>query len=366
MSFERLDLNTSEINTAAARAAEVLKAGGIVIYPTETVYGVGVDATNQAAVDRVLRYKSRREGKPLSVAVTDSEMAERYVTLNDQARSLYARFLPGPVTVVSESNGTVADGVASEFDTLGIRIPDHELILEITRQFDGGFTATSANASGKKRPYTVEDILEELTPEQIDMIDLILDAGKLPPNEPSTVIDTTLSTPVTVRGNSTGEALELTSHAPLETRSIAGRQLLQHWDAIKERGLIVGLSGPLGAGKTEFTKGAAEFLQIEDTITSPTYSYHIEYDFTRHNVHGALHHLDLWKIDDPAVLERLELNRLFGPNQVVIIEWWQQGGDLIQQYVESASPSPVLLEIDIQPDEHNEHREINISVQSDT
>ncbi len=369
MNFERIDLSQTDTAVAAARAAATLAAGGIVIYPTETVYGVGVDATNQAAIDRVLQYKSRREGKPLSVAVTDGTMADRYVHRNEQARSLYKRFLPGPITVVSKSRGVVANGVASEFDTLGIRIPDHELILEIARQFDGGFTATSANASGKKRPYSVEDILEELTPAQIDMIDLILDAGTLPPNEPSSVIDTTLSTPVTVRSGSIGkklfpdsnDTLTLTSTSPTETRTIAGRQLLQHWDALKTRGLVIGLTGPLGAGKTEFTKGAADFLQIEATITSPTYSYHLEYDFKRHDVPGTLHHLDLWKIDDPAVVERLDLSSLIGPRQVTIVEWWQQGASVLREKIEALETAPVFLAVDIAPDTEDDTRAITIT-----
>src|SRR3989304_1221808 len=96
------------------RAVKVLKTGGLVIYPTETCYGAGVDATNQKSVAKVLKYKTRREGKPLSIAVTDQKMASRYVKLNATAKNLYKQFLPGPLTVVSAGKHRVASGVESE------------------------------------------------------------------------------------------------------------------------------------------------------------------------------------------------------------------------------------------------------------
>ena len=119
------DSNTSEIINQACHA---LKAGGIVIYPTETVYGLGVDATNQKAVNKLLRYKTRREGKPISIVVTNKEMAAKYIKLNNQARKIIDRMLPGPYTVVANSLNKLAKGIRSEYGTLGIRIPDHKLI----------------------------------------------------------------------------------------------------------------------------------------------------------------------------------------------------------------------------------------------
>jgi len=104
---------------------------------------------------------------------------------------------------------------------------------------------------------------------------LVIDAGELPPNEPSTVIDTTLSTPLTVRGNmfSHKNNLVLISCSDQETIDIAGKFLLKYWDEIKNRGLVIGLNGELGAGKTMFAKGIGQFLKIPQLITSPTYTY---------------------------------------------------------------------------------------------
>ncbi|MCX6816586.1 MAG: L-threonylcarbamoyladenylate synthase, partial [Candidatus Beckwithbacteria bacterium] len=134
-------------------AVKVLQADGLVIYPTETCYGAGVDATNQTAVNKLLCYKTRREGKPLSVAVTDIQMAARYVKLNPTAKNLYQKFLPGPLTVVSAGKHQVGSGIESETGTLGVRIPHYPLIIKIINQLGRPVTATSANVSYQPRPY---------------------------------------------------------------------------------------------------------------------------------------------------------------------------------------------------------------------
>lgn len=337
-----ITLANHDQNHVVAEAVATLQAGGLILFPTETTYGAGVDATNPAAVDTLLAYKSRREGKPLSIAVTDKNMASEYVLINDSANTLYDRFLPGPVTVVSKGLGKVAAGVESEFGTLGVRIPDYELVLKIVAALGKPLTATSANGSGNKRPYSIDDALSQLSEKQKSLIDLIIDAGTLPPNPPSTVIDTTLSTPVTMRqgaianevasqagttnqpGSTSPGTLRLTSNSETETKAIAGKLLLKNWDLIKKSGLLIGLDGSLGVGKTIFTKGVAEFLQINDTLTSPTYTYIQEYDFERHGVVGKLFHLDVWKIDSAEQFTKLAFESLLGPNNVVVVEWWQQ------------------------------------------
>lgn len=325
-----LNLTDTPMQTVIAQTISVLERGGLVIFPTETTYGAGVDATNPQAVEKLLTYKSRREGKPLSIAVTSAEMAEKYVELNEQARTLYKQFLPGPVTVVSKSKDTVAPGVASEFGTVGVRIPDYALLLELLTAYEKPITATSANGSGQKRPYSIQDIFDNISDKQKNLIDLVLDAGTLPTNPPSTVIDTTLSTPVTLRAgeikvdSASDTTHYLTSETEAETKSIAGRLLLKHWDSVSRTGIVIGLDGPLGAGKTVFTKGIAEFLQITETLTSPTYTYIEEYAFQRHSTKGTLYHLDMWKVDSGEVFEKLEIFENLKPNTVTVIEWWSQ------------------------------------------
>lgn len=348
-----LDIKSLSQEAVIAETMAVLAAGGLIIFPTETTYGAGVDATNQAGVDKLLAYKSRREGKPLSIAVTDQTMAEKYVELNDQAKALYKQFLPGPVTVVSLSKNTVAKGVASEFGTVGVRIPAYPLMLELLKKYGNPITATSANGSGQKRPYSLTDIFDNLSEKQKSLIDLVLDAGTLPENPPSTVIDTTLSTPVTLRQGDiavaetmpTEKGITLQSKTEEETKHIAGRLLLKHWDDLQKGALVIGLNGPLGAGKTVFTKGLAEFLQIDEPLTSPTYTYMEEYEFRRHSTQGSLIHLDMWKIDSEELFKRLLLTQLLRPQTIMVFEWWSQVAPYFQEYLVEQNIPLITVEI---------------------
>ena len=352
-------LKTKEhsLDIVVQRAREVLAAGGLIVFPTETTYGAGVDATQQSAVDKLLNYKSRREGKPLSIAVVDQAMAEVYVELNDSAKRLYQRFLPGPVTVVSTSNGIVAQGVASEYGTLGVRIPAYPLVINIVKALGKPMTATSANGSGEKRPYTVQDIFDGLSEKQKSLIDLVIDAGELPPNPPSTVIDTTLDTPVIFRqGDITleGSSAELTTFSSAgeeQTQEIAQRVMLKHWNNVTASGLVIALQGSLGVGKTIFVKGVAKFLGITETITSPTYVYAREYEFTRHKQHGALHHFDLWRIEKPEMIDHLGLKELFGSNRVIAVEWPSLADQKLKALAQNAGSTYLEVEITEVPNE---------------
>lgn len=328
-----ISIKTTSKEKIIDTVVQTLSKGGLVIFPTETTYGAGVDATNQKAVDKLLSYKTRREGKPLSIAVTDKKMAEEYVFLNNSASQMYDTFLPGPFTVISKSKGRTANGVESEFATLGVRIPDYPLVLEFLFKFKKPMTATSANSSGKRRPYKIDDLLNNLSGKQKDLIDLIVDVGELPHNKPSTIIDTTMSTPMTLRqGDLNVEGLVkieesevgFVSKSETETKDIAKRLILKNWNDVKQPGLVIGLDGDLGVGKTIFTKGIAEFLQIDDVITSPTYSYINEYDYVRYGFKGRFYHLDVWKINTEEELERLDFFNIIKPRNVIVVEWWNQ------------------------------------------
>lgn len=318
----------AEIAQLIDKAIAVIKDGGLVIYPTETTYGIAADPHNQQAIDKLLQYKSRREGKPLSIAVSQQTMAERYVIINQQAQNFYQRFLPGPYTVISQLKKTanIDKRVASEFATLGIRIPDYPFLLKLIDKLGHGITATSANASNKKRPYQISDVLDNLSNKQKGLIDLIIDVGPLPKNEPSVVIDTTLSTPLALRGQlpKNSEYTEFNSQSENETQDLAMRLIMKNWNRLKKAGLLFGLSGELGMGKTIFAKGIAKFLTIKEEITSPTYSYLNEYDFQREGCQGTFYHLDAWKIDQKQELLLLKIDQLLQANNVVLIEWWDR------------------------------------------
>jgi len=176
---------------ALTLALQCLEKGGILIYPTETAYGVGVDATNKYAVDKVLKFKKRPEGKAISIGVSSHKMALKYVHINKTAQNLYDNFLPGALTVISKSKNMVDSRLESNKNTLGIRIPNYKFLLDLIQKLGKPITTTSANSSGKKTPYTIKDITDNLNQKQLKLIDLIIDAGDLAHNPPSTVIDTT-------------------------------------------------------------------------------------------------------------------------------------------------------------------------------
>jgi tRNA threonylcarbamoyl adenosine modification protein YjeE len=271
-------------------------------------------------------------------------MAEQYVEVNAVAKNLYENFLPGPLTVVSKSLGTVAKGVESETGTLGVRIPDYQLVLDIVTALGKPITATSANASYKKRPYAVEDILNNISTKQQNLISLILDAGQLPKREPSTVVDTTLNQEVVLRqGNiKLTPVLERTTHSPEETQALGIELLNKYKHYFGYKSVIFALQGELGAGKTEMTKGIAKVLGIKDTINSPTFIIEKEYnietvpDSYLSEKKPMLYHIDTWRLFDGAELKQLGFFDQVSKGNVFSIEWADKVTELFERISEDA------------------------------
>lgn len=331
-----------------SRAVKVFQAGGLVIYPTETVYGAGVDATNPEAVKKLSGYKSRPFGKPYSVAVADQKMAEKYVELNATAKNLYRQFLPGPMTIISKlklsgssnhsnhSNHFLSPGVASETGTLGIRISSHPLVTAIVRKLGRPVTATSANQVWGKRPYQISDIISNISGKKKLLIDLIIDAGGLPRNEPSTVIDTTLDDRVVLRQGDIklNNKNQILSRSAENTQNFA-KEMWQKYEKFKGgRAIVFALEGQLGAGKTQFVKGLARAMGIKNEVTSPTFNLinHYPLLFTPY----SLLHLDAWRLESSAELESLGFAKNISDKSVVAIEWADRVADAIRRYHEEA------------------------------
>ena len=157
-------------------AVRVLSRDGLVVYPTETVYGLGADALSEDAVMRVYEAKNRPVSKPISVAVSDMEMLDAVAVVDDAARAFIKRFLPGPVTVVLPEILTGGTGL------IGVRWPDHEIALAIISRLDTPITSTSANIS---------DDIPPTRPEEVSVPhDYLVDGGELS-GTPSTVVDLT-------------------------------------------------------------------------------------------------------------------------------------------------------------------------------
>lgn len=170
-------------DTDLRRAADAIRAGDLVVYPTETVYGLGADALDPEAVAAVFEAKNRSRDKPLSFAFPNVEAAQEYVEASDVERAFMDEFLPGPVTVVCAKDSTVPDVLTAGRDRVGVRIPDHELALALLDRV-APVTATSANVSGRPSVTDPADLGEDL----LVAVATVLDAGETPGTE-STVVD---------------------------------------------------------------------------------------------------------------------------------------------------------------------------------
>lgn len=181
-------------------ATQVLMCGGIIIYPTDTCYGVGVNALDKNAVKKLYELKGRDFSKPTHVVVKDWNMIKLLTIPNAIAMKLYKKFLPGPLTIVLSKNANlVPDILTGGAQTLGVRILSNLVTQSISDLVPFPYTTPSANKTGKPAPYSVDEVKKVLDVEQVD---LILDAGKLPLNKPSTLINLSISPPTILREGS--------------------------------------------------------------------------------------------------------------------------------------------------------------------
>jgi L-threonylcarbamoyladenylate synthase len=179
-------LASPESQNAIARAAEVLRAGGTVALPTETVYGLAANALDRAAVEKIFIAKERPSWDPVIVHVADESMVEGLVTaVPDAARALMAAFWPGPLTLLLPRSPAVPDIVTAGRPLVGVRMPAHGAALEVIRQAGVPLAAPSANRFGHVSPTTAAHVLEDLD----GRIDAVLDAGPTARGLESTVID---------------------------------------------------------------------------------------------------------------------------------------------------------------------------------
>lgn len=195
------------------RAAQYLKAGHLVAFPTETVYGLGADATNADAVARIYKVKGRPADHPLIVHLADmQDISEWAAEIPDYAIALARTFWPGPMTLIFHRTELAKDFITGGQETVGLRVPDHTLALALLQEFKKiggkGLAAPSANRFGQLSPTTAEAVREELG-EYLDSSDVILDGGSSSVGVESTIIDCTGTNPRILRpGAITAEMVE--------------------------------------------------------------------------------------------------------------------------------------------------------------
>jgi L-threonylcarbamoyladenylate synthase len=166
------------------RLGAILRAGGVVAYPTETFYGLGALARDAAALARLASAKGRPEGKPLPLVVADEAMAEEVAVMGPVARRLAGRFWPGPLTLVLPARAGLPLPITGGTGTVGLRVPGSEVARALCRAAGGPIVSTSANPAGAPPPASVA----ALDPALAARIDGVLDAGATPGGRPSTVV----------------------------------------------------------------------------------------------------------------------------------------------------------------------------------
>ncbi|UCF49799.1 MAG: threonylcarbamoyl-AMP synthase [Thermoplasmatales archaeon] len=169
-----------------SKAITALKSGNIVVYPTDTLYGLGADIYNVKAVRKIFQIKKRSFDNPLSVAISDISELEKIAFLNETSRRLARAFLPGRLTLILKKRSIIPDIVTAGLENVAVRIPDNKVALELLSEF-GPLTATSANIHGKKTPDIIKKISMQFKKEDISVY---LDIGKLD-GKPSTIVDAT-------------------------------------------------------------------------------------------------------------------------------------------------------------------------------
>jgi len=203
--------------TDIARAVALLRAGELVAFPTETVYGLGANAANPAAVAKIFAAKGRPADHPLIVHVADATQLDRWaIDIPAAATQLAAAFWPGPLTLILKRHPGVPNAVTGGQDTIGLRVPNHPLALQLLSEFGGGLAAPSANRFGRISPTTAAHVGDELG----DRVSLILDGGPCAVGIESTIVDLSGDAPRVLRPGmisaaQIGEALG----APLKSES---------------------------------------------------------------------------------------------------------------------------------------------------
>jgi L-threonylcarbamoyladenylate synthase len=183
-----------------ADAVAALRAGRLAVLPTETVYGLGADASRPSAVARVYAVKGRPADHPLIVHVADAGALDRWAAaVPDYASRLAAAAWPGPLTLVLPRASAAGDHVTGGQDTVALRVPDHPLTLQVLSSFGGGVAAPSANRFGRVSPTTVRHVLAELAAALVPGQDVVLDGGPCGVGVESTIVDCTGPAPVLLR-----------------------------------------------------------------------------------------------------------------------------------------------------------------------
>ncbi len=310
---------------------EILKSGGLVVFPSDTVYGLLVDATNKKAVEKLVNFKNRPPGKPISVFVSGFSMMKKIVFVDEKQEKILKQILPGPYTIVLKSKNKVDPLLISEKNTLGVRYVDFPYIIDLVKKFKKPITATSANLANQPPHHSIETFLKTLSGKKKSFIDLIVDFGKLKKNKPSTVLDLSADEIKVLREGDFNffKSKTFISVSEKQTKSIAKNFISKKISS--NQSLVFIIEGELGVGKTVFIKGIGEFFQIKNII-SPTFVVYYEYQL-KNQPFSKLIHADLYNLKDKEEFKYLHLEKyLEKEKNILCIEWGEKIGEIFESF----------------------------------
>lgn len=198
MKIITLDLNKDN-SRAIDEVVAVLELGGVIIYPTDTLYGIGGNALDEKAIKKVFEIKNRPLSKPLPMIIRDIRWAKELAYIKQRDEEVLGKVWPGRVTAVLQKKEIIPDILTSGHKTIGMRIPDYKLLDDILRKFGYPLVSTSANISGEEPTNDINEIIEVFSKKWTNQPDLIIDVGILPKSDPSTIVDLTTDKPKILR-----------------------------------------------------------------------------------------------------------------------------------------------------------------------
>lgn len=291
--------------------------------PSDTVYGLLADATNEFAVKKLLAFKNRPSGKPVSVFVSDIQSINTVANVSNRELQLIHTMLPGPFTIILNTKHTVCHDLESERGTIGVRVPLYTFINEICVRFGKPITATSANISGKKPHYRLTSLLSQISQVKKDLLDLVVDAGQLPRNKPSTVVDLTgEDIRILRKGDITVVGTQVfISDSARDTQKLARYVIRKYIDKYQNHSkpLIFLFEGEMGAGKTAFVQGMGQELGISD-IVSPTYVISYEYRLMN-QIYNNFVHYDLYNLIESNEFDHIGITDYLSNKNIIAVEW---------------------------------------------
>jgi len=289
---------------AIRRASKLLQEGKLVVFPTETVYGLGANALDPAAVQRIFTAKGRPNNNPIIVHIADATLAPTVVTSwPEKARVLAERFWPGPLTLILPKRPEVPDAVTAGLPNVGIRVPSHPVALALLREAQIPIAAPSANRSTELSPTTAEHVVKSLD----SMVDLILDDGQCPGGIESTVLDLTSNPPRILRPG-------MVTQADLEPiiGTVADSTVINPNQPLPSPGLMerhYAPRTPLELAADDGANRVQELLSEGKRVGWLTWSGSRIINGARridmstdsrqyaHHLYAALHHADAWGVD---------------------------------------------------------------------